>query len=234
MNDIKQGGSSKPKGHVDFKSAFYFQTPIWIAEAPMFLKNATKVTDKYIKKAEKLLKDKLKNEPKWKKDIGTFGLSKHSESFSQDPKAKDLVQFIGQRSYEFLDWQGFDLRNHSLHFTEFWVQEFSEKGGGHHSTHQHWNQHVSGFYFLKCSDKTSYPVFHEPRTGARSTKLKMKPDQKGVWNGSELIHFKPTPGTLIIFPGFLEHEFSVDFGIEPFRFIHWNIQAVPKEMAKDV
>ena len=34
-----QGGSSKPKGHVDFKSAFYFQTPIWIADAPMFLKN---------------------------------------------------------------------------------------------------------------------------------------------------------------------------------------------------
>jgi hypothetical protein len=41
MNDIKQGGSStpqKPKGHVDFKSAFYFQTPVWTAEAPMFLK----------------------------------------------------------------------------------------------------------------------------------------------------------------------------------------------------
>ena len=152
MNDIKQGGSStpqKPKGHVDFKSAFYFQTPVWIAEAPMFLKNTIKLTDKYIKKADKLLKDKLKNEPKWKKDIGTFGLSKHSESFSQDPKAKDLVEFIGQRSYEFLDWQGFNLQNHSLHFTEFWVQEFSEKGGGHHSTHQHWNQHVSGFYFLK-------------------------------------------------------------------------------------
>ena len=48
------------------------------------------------------------------------------------------------------------------------------------------------------------------------------------------IHFKPTPGTLIIFPGFLEHEFAVDHGVEPFRFIHWNIQAVPKEMAKDV
>ena len=237
MNDIKQGGSStpqKPKGHVDFISAFYFQTPVWIAEAPMFLKNTIKLTDKYIKKADKLLKDKLKNEPKWKKDIGTFGLSKHSESFSQDPKAKDLVEFIGQRSYEFLDWQGFDLRNHSLHFTEFWVQEFSKRGGGHHSTHQHWNQHVSGFYFLKCSDKTSYPIFHEPRTGARATKLKMKPDQKGVWGGSELIHFKPTPGTLIIFPGYLEHEYAVDFGIEPFRFIHWNIQAVPKEMAKDV
>ena len=51
-----QGGSNKPKGHVDFQSAFYFQTPIWIAEAPMFLKNAIKVTDKYIKKAEKIEK----------------------------------------------------------------------------------------------------------------------------------------------------------------------------------
>jgi hypothetical protein len=70
MNDIKQGGSStpqKPKGHVDFKSAFYFQTPVWIAEAPMFLKNAIKLTDKYIKKADKLLKDKLKNEPTMEK-----------------------------------------------------------------------------------------------------------------------------------------------------------------------
>jgi hypothetical protein len=119
-------------------------------------------------------------------------------------------------------------------FSELWVQEFAKKGGGHHSAHIHWNQHVSGFYFLKCSDKTSYPIFHEPRTGARSTKLRMKPDLKGVWPGSELIHFKPTPGTLIIFPGYLEHEYAVDFGIEPFRFIHWNIQAVPKEMAKDV
>ena len=35
-------------------------------------------------------------------------------------------------------------------------------------------------------------------------------------------------------PIYLEHEYAVDFGIEPFRFIHWNIQAVPKHMAKDV
>ena len=109
-----------------------------------------------------------------------------------------------------------------------------KKGGGHHSAHIHWNQHVSGFYFLKCSDKTSYPIFHEPKTGARCTKLKMKPDLKGVWAGHDQFHLKPKPGTLIIFPGYLEHEYAVDFGIEPFRFIHWNIQAVPKEMAKDV
>ena len=62
----------------------------------------------------------------------------------------------------------------------------------------------------------------------------MKPDLKGEWAGHEQFHLRPKPGTLIIFPGYLEHEYAVDFGIEPFRFIHWNIQAVPKEMAKDV
>ena len=129
---------------------------------------------------------------------------------------------------------GYDMQQYTTMFSELWVQEFAKKGGGHHSAHVHWNQHVSGFYFLKCSDKTSYPIFHEPKTGARATKLKIKPDLKGVWNGSELVHFKPIPGTLIIFPGYLEHEYAVDYGYEPFRFIHWNIQAVPKEMAKDV
>ena len=62
----------------------------------------------------------------------------------------------------------------------------------------------------------------------------MKPDLKGVLDGNDLVHYTPKPRTLIIFPGYLEHEFTVDFGIEPFRFIHWNIQAVPKGMAKDV
>ena len=121
-----------------------------------------------------------------------------------------------------------------LFFSELWVQEFSKKGGGHHSAHIHWNQHVSGFYFFKVTViKHHILSFTNQELGARSTKLKLKPNLKGIWGGTELIHFKPTPGTLIIFPGFLEHEYAVDHGIEPFRFIHWNIQAVPKEMAKD-
>ena len=197
-------------------------------EKPEFVKSLNKASDKYIKAAKKTPEVK-----KYLKQFGDFGTSHHSTPLTQDNDFLDLRNYIGQKSWEFLDHSGFDMPQYQTMFSEMWVQEFAKKGGGHHSAHVHWNQHVSGFYFLKCSDKTSMPVFHEPRTGARATKLKMK-DQKGVLAGSELIHFKPTPGTLIIFPGYLEHEFSVDFGIEPFRFIHWNIQAVPKEMAKDV
>jgi hypothetical protein len=48
------------------------------------------------------------------------------------------------------------MQQYTTMFSEMWVQEFAKKGGGHHSAHVHWNQHVSGFYFLKASDKTSY------------------------------------------------------------------------------
>ena len=204
----------------------YFKTPIWIEDKPEFVKSLNQASNKYIKEAKKRNKDHIKKH-------GDFGISHHSTPLTMDNKFLDFRNYIGQKSWEFLDWQGFDMQQYTTMFSELWVQEFSKNGGGHHSAHVHWNQHVSGFYFLKCSDKTSYPIFHEPRTGARATKLKMKPGN-GVFHGTELVHFKPKPGTLIIFPGYMEHEYAVDFGIEPFRFIHWNIQAVPKEMAKDV
>jgi hypothetical protein len=42
------------------------------------------------------------------------------------------------------------MQQYTTMFSELWVQEFAKNGGGHHSAHIHWNQHVSGFYFLKC------------------------------------------------------------------------------------
>ena len=195
-------------------------------EKPEFVKSLNKASDKYIKKARETQK-------KYIKQYGDFGTSYHSTPLTKDNDFLDFRNYIGQKSWEFLDHQGFDMPQYQTIFSEMWVQEFSKKGGGHHSAHVHWNQHVSGFYFLKCSDKTSYPIFHEPRGGARATKLKMK-NQKGIWPGTELVNFRPKPGTLIIFPGYLEHEYAVDHGKAPFRFIHWNITAIPKEMAKNV
>ena len=205
----------------------YFKTPIWVEKKPEFVTSLNKASNKYIKAA--------KNFPEAKrhiKNLGDFGRSYHSTPLTMDNNFLDFRNYIGQKSWEFLDWQGFDMEQYTTIFSEMWVQEFAKKGGGHHSAHIHWNQHVSGFYFLKCSNKTSIPIFHEPRTGARATKLKTKSSNE-IFHGTELVHFKPEPGMLVIFPGYLEHEFSVDFGLEPFRFIHWNIQAIPKEMAKD-
>jgi len=205
----------------------YYKTLILTEEKPEFVNSLNKASDKYIKEARK--KDK-----KIIKQFGDFGTSHHSTPLTLDNDFMDFRNYIGQKSWEFLDYHGYDMKHYTTMFSEMWVQEFSKKGGGHHSAHVHWNQHVSGFYFLKCSEETSFPIFHDPRPAAKVTKLRLKPDLKGILYGTERIHYRPQPGTLIIFPGYLEHEYAVDHGKAPFRFIHWNIQAVPKEMAKDV
>jgi uncharacterized protein (TIGR02466 family) len=201
---------------ITFKEELYFSTPVWMEKKPEFLKQLKIPCDEYIKAA----KDKNKELTKNNKD---FGFSHHSLQIQQDIRIKDFVQYVGQRSYDFLVNQNFDLTNHTLIFTEMWVQEFAKKGG-HHETHVHYNNHVSGFYFLKSSEHTSCPTFHDPRPGALMTKLPIKP---GINHALDAVFFKTTPGTMMIFNSYVPHSFSVDHGKEPFRFIHWNCQAVP-------
>ena len=204
----------------------YFPTAVWSEEKLEFVKSLNKASNKYIADARKREKEYIKK-------YSDFGRSYHSTQLLTDNDFLDFKNYIGQKSWEYLDHQGYDMSQYTTMFSELWVQEFSKKGGGHHSAHIHWNQHVSGFYFLKCSDKTSYPYFMDPRQGAVMTKLKLKSDDE-IFYGSELIHYKPKPGDLIIFPGYVTHGFAVDLGLDPFRFIHFNIQAGPKEVIKDV
>jgi uncharacterized protein (TIGR02466 family) len=200
-----------------------FKSVIWTDLKLDFLKSLDKASNKYIREAKK-----TKEAKQYIKKFGDFGRSFHSGTLLNDTDFWDLKRYINQKALEYLNHQGYDMSFYDLFFSELWVQEFAKKGGGHHSAHIHWNQHVSGFYFLKCSEKTSHPVFHDPRTGARATKLRMRDDAKGLWPGTETVNFHPKPGTLLLFPGYMEHEFSVDPGFEPFRCIHFNIQAIPK------
>ena len=42
----------------------------------------------------------------------------------------------------------------------------------------------------------------------------------------------PKPGQFIFFNSYLPHEFVVDPGIEPFRFIHFNLISLPEKYFK--
>jgi uncharacterized protein (TIGR02466 family) len=212
--------------NLEFKS--YFETPIYVGNIPELINAMNKASDKFIIDAKNRNKKIIKERDKaMKKKLGDFGLPHHSTSLIDLPQFEILQNYVTNRSKEILDHMGYDLTNYVLKWSEFWVQEFSEKGGGRHEGHIHYDSHVSGFYFLKCSNKTSVPIFHDPRHAKIMSQLPLK-NANEVSFGNPLINFKPVPGTLIMFPSFLEHEFSLDLGIEPFRFIHFNLQAVRK------
>ena len=142
-------------------------------------------------------------------------------------KYKVLTDYIGATSHNLLLEMGFDMSGHQLFTTEMWVQEFAKSGGGHHTLHTHWNGHISGFYFLKASDKTSLPLFEDPRAG-NLMNLLPELDKTKITYASSQVHYKVQPGRMIFFPSYMPHQYVIDMGIEPFRFIHWNCQAIPK------
>jgi len=198
----------------------YFKTPIWSEQKPEFVKSLNKASDKYIKEARK-------TQRKYIKQFGDFGMSYHSTPLTRDNDFLDFRNYIGQKSWEFLDHSGFDMSQYTTMFSELWVQEFSKKGGGHHEGHIHYDNHISGFYFLKCSERTAVPFFNDPRIAKTMGDLPVK-DLTSVSMATPIIQYKPKPGTMIFFPAYLNHGFTVDAGVDDFRFIHFNLQAVRK------
>jgi uncharacterized protein (TIGR02466 family) len=218
--------------NLDFQG--YFTTPVYSTLILDWLKPLIKATDPFIKEAKNNNKIHItKRNKEFKKNISDMGMSHHSRSIIDIPEFKELQNFVHKSSNKILDHMGYDLSGYELHYTEMWVQEFAKQGGGHHEGHIHYDNHISGFYFLKCSEKTSFPIFHDPRPAKIMSDLPMK-NQLEINFSSPYINYKPVPGTLILFPAFLEHSFTYDLGIEPFRFIHFNIQAIRKMILNKV
>lgn len=204
----------------------YFKTPIWADDKPEWVKDLIKITDPHIKKAKK------KNDKLIKKNKNSdFGIVHHSDSLFNDKKLETYKKYISENSFILLDWMGYDLTNYFLIFNDLWVQEFPVDGGGHHHTHIHSNSHITGFIYLKCTNSSSYPVFHDPRTGAVVLQLPEK-NEANITCANERIHWKVKPGTIIFTPGYLAHEYVVQKG-DPFRFIHFNLQAIPKTLKEN-
>ena len=204
-----------------------FKCPIWFADEPCFVNDLNKASDKYIKESQKNLKKDIDKRNKEFGDKGDMGNVFHSTTLIGDPAFKDLQNYIGATAHNLLMEMGFDLSNHQVFITELWVQEFAKKGGGHHTLHTHWNGHISGFYFLKASERTSMPLFEDPRPGNVMNLLPEK-DKTKITYASSQVHYKVQPGRFMFFPSYMPHQYIVDMGYEPFRFIHWNCQAIPK------
>ena len=203
----------------------YFKSPVWFADAPEFVSELNQASESYIKNAKKNIKKEIK-----RKEFGMpgdFATIYHSSTLIGDPQFKVFKNYIGATSTNLLSEQGYDLTNYQVFITEMWVQEFPKDGGGHHTLHTHWNGHISGFYFLKASEKTSRPMFQDPRCGKMMNMLPEKKTDK-VDYASWQVNYEAKPGRLIFFPSYMPHLYVVDPGHEPFRFIHFNCQAIPK------
>ena len=204
----------------------YFASPIYFTDKPEWVNDLNKAANPFIEQSRKTNSTLIKKRNKKFGNKGEHPWVHHSTTLIGNPEFKVLQDYIGATAWNLLDGQGFDLSNHTIYITELWVQEFSKDGGGHHTLHSHWNGHISGFFFLNASEKTSMPVFEDPRAGRMMNLLPQK-DPSKITQASHQVNYIAKPGRLIFFNSYLPHMYSVDNGYEPFRFIHFNIQAIP-------
>lgn len=204
-----------------------FSTPIIIENHFDLVEELNSLTDHHIVYAKNRDLQKIeKRNADIDCSLGDKNWVYHSEyNLFDNPNFKKYHDLIGKKSREFLDEMGYDLSNYSLVYDQSWVQEFSETGGGDHHFHIHSDTHISGFLFLKCSEKTSFPVFMDPRTTHIMMKLPEK-DKNSITNSSEYINIKPKVGDMVMFPSYVSHSFSVDYGLEPFRIMHFTLKAI--------
>ena len=206
----------------------YFSSPVYKEDKPEWIEKLNNLSEPFIKEArdEKIEENKKREILGYKNDIGQ---AYHSHPLEPDENFRFFHNYMAEKSRWCLDDMGYDMNNYNLLFTESWVQEFSFNGAGHHWFHTHGNNHISGFYFLKASEKTSRPFFQDPRTAHPPLKLKEK-DSSKITNANDIINYNVKPGTLMLFPAYMSHAYMVDHGLEPFRFIHINMRAVEKDI----
>tara|TARA_R100000655_G_scaffold72441_1_gene110967 strand:+ start:460 stop:1122 length:663 start_codon:yes stop_codon:yes gene_type:complete len=212
----------------ELHSISLFDTILYKTYLPEYLENkefmsvCDEHTDKAISNAKNLIDERNK---KFKTDVKDHGMSYHSGAEMYKDKRFDNFQLlIKNTARNILEDQGFNLSDYSIDYTEMWIQKFAYEGGGHQDTHIHWDNHISGFYFVECSDRTSRPIFHDPRPGRMMLNLPIK-DHTKLCPAMERQIVSVKPGSLLLFNSWLPHQFSVDNGIDPFRFIHFNLQA---------
>ena len=208
--------------------AEYFKTPVYMENLSHWVDDINNKCEKHLK----AIRESEKYKERVKKKKGSdFGEVAHSYPIAADPELKFYIDHIGQRSWEFLDQMGFDLSNHTCVFTECWVQEFPKDGGGHHNSHVHSNNHVSGFLYLKRDEDGPVPVIHDPRPAALISALPQK-NISNITYATNEIHWTPKPGDLILIPAYITHQYSMGGPNQSFRFIHFNIQAIHNSFMK--
>jgi len=200
-----------------------FPTTIKAGHKAQYLDSLNTFTDEYIKSSKDDYFEKYPNQET------SFGGSYHSTTLLDDPRFDDYHTMIKNQSITMLDELGYDTKPYDITFSDSWVQEFSELGGGHHDYHTHANSTILAFYFLKCGPNCPKITFKDPRVARLPLGLK-ESNKDSITEASETINITPQEGLLVIAPGYLDHAFEVQSDSEPFRFIHSNIFFVPDSL----
>lgn len=190
----------------------YFTSPVYTVQKPEFLEDALTVCNTELKNAHD------------QRETNEIYPVTMTGQLLENPKLEQLITFIGDTGWHILATQGYAMDNFVLNFTEFWCQEHNKYSSMEYHTHP--NCHLVGFYFLECPEDCPRVIVHDPRPGRVMCALP-EADMSNATTASVAINFTPKPGMLMFANSWLPHSFNRNPSDKPFKFIHFNLVAVP-------
>ena len=193
----------------------FFSTPVWINEINNY-ENINTELENFIYKE----KDK---KPEGTKKSNVNGW--HSDDF--DLKNQNLNNFITQISKNIestIKDMGWDLETQLVKITSMWAiinnkDAFNEK-------HHHGNSALSAAYYVKAEQNAGNIVFFDPR----QANVFHHPISTKINNiNAQVQSVTPKPGTLVLFPSYLEHKVNPNLSNKERIVISFNVSLIRKK-----
>ena len=193
----------------------FFSTPVWINQINNF-ESINEELKKFI------LKEKQKN-PEGTKKSNVHGW--HSEDF--DLKNENLKNFITEisknigKAIKDMNW---DLETQIVKITDMW--SIINNKNAFNERHHHGNSALSAAYYVKAEKNAGNIIFFDPR----QANVFHHPISKESNNiNAQAQSVTPKPGTLVLFPSYLEHKVDENQSNDERIVISFNVSLIRKK-----
>ena len=192
----------------------FFSTPVWIEQINNF----------------ESINSELKNYIYQEKEKNPDGVKKsnfngwHSDNF--DLKNENLKNFINEVSNNIgaavkdMDW---DLEAQIVKITNMWA--IINKNKAFNEKHHHGNSALSAAYYVKAESNAGNIVFFDPR---QANVFHHPTAKKANDLNGQIKSITPKPGTLILFPSYLEHKVEENLSNKERIVVSFNVALIRK------
>ena len=192
----------------------FFSTPVWIDQINNFERINSELKN-YIYQEQEKNPDGVK-----KSNFNGW----HSENF--DLKNENLKNFINEVSINIgtaVNDMGWDLEAQIVKITNMWA--IINKNRAFNEKHHHGNSALSAAYYVKAESNAGNIVFFDPR---QANVFHHPTAKKANDLNGQIKSITPKPGTLILFPSYLEHKVEENLSNKERIVVSFNVALIRK------
>lgn len=199
---------------------YYFATPVYTIKITDFLDVAKEVSEEYLDKIKSVV------------DFDEVYPMYQTDQFTFDTRLDEFRTFIEMTAWDILYNQGYYMDDRNMLCNEMWLQSHHKYSSMDIHTHGYGSQ-ISGFYILECDEYSPKICIHDPRHTKTQTDL-MPSQSDRINDATRIVEFDAEPGKMFFTNSWLPHSFTRNRSNKPFKFIHFNVYDVYKQLDCDL